>query len=54
MKVWICLNCGCVLDPKNAESENDVATDSRLKDLPINWACPECGGRKEDFELIEK
>lgn len=24
-----------------------------LEDVPPNWACPECGARKEDFELVE-
>jgi phosphatidylethanolamine-binding protein (PEBP) family uncharacterized protein len=25
----------------------------RWDDVPPNWSCPECGARKEDFELIE-
>ncbi|MBP8307219.1 MAG: rubredoxin, partial [Burkholderiaceae bacterium] len=20
---------------------------------PMNWTCPECGARKEDFEMVE-
>jgi rubredoxin len=24
-----------------------------LADVPINWTCPECGARKEDFEMVE-
>ena len=22
-------------------------------DVPMNWTCPECGARKEDFEMVE-
>jgi rubredoxin len=21
--------------------------------VPMNWTCPECGARKEDFEMVE-
>ncbi|HEY8906975.1 MAG TPA: rubredoxin, partial [Rhodoferax sp.] len=20
--------------------------------VPLNWVCPECGARKEDFEMV--
>ena len=26
---------------------------SDYPDVPPNWTCPECGARKEDFEMIE-
>jgi rubredoxin len=26
---------------------------TRWDDIPINWTCPECGARKEDFEMVE-
>jgi rubredoxin len=22
------------------------------EDVPMNWTCPECGARKEDFEMV--
>ncbi|MGI9132467.1 MAG: rubredoxin, partial [Rhodoferax sp.] len=25
----------------------------RWADVPMNWTCPECGARKEDFEMIQ-
>ena len=25
----------------------------RWADVPMNWTCPECGARKEDFEMVE-
>ncbi|RYF36603.1 MAG: rubredoxin, partial [Comamonadaceae bacterium] len=21
--------------------------------VPMNWTCPECGARKEDFEMVQ-
>jgi rubredoxin len=30
-----------------------IAPGTRWEDVPPNWTCPECGARKEDFELIE-
>jgi rubredoxin len=24
----------------------------RWADVPMNWTCPECGARKEDFEMV--
>jgi len=26
---------------------------SRWEEVPIAWCCPECGARKEDFEMVE-
>ena len=26
---------------------------TRWEDVPMNWTCPECGARKEDFEMVE-
>ena len=46
-KTWMCLICGWVYD------EAAGAAGTRWADVPINWTCPECGARKEDFELVE-
>ena len=34
-------------------SEEGIAAGTRWEDVPPNWTCPECGARKEDFEMIE-
>ena len=26
---------------------------SRWQDIPAGWCCPECGARKEDFEMVQ-
>ena len=30
-----------------------IAAGTRWEDVPMNWTCPECGARKEDFEMVE-
>ena len=29
-----------------------IAPGTKWEDVPINWTCPECGARKEDFEMV--
>ncbi|MEK9816165.1 MAG: rubredoxin, partial [Limnobacter sp.] len=26
---------------------------TKWEDVPPNWVCPECGARKEDFEMTQ-
>ena len=33
--------------------EEGISAGTRWEDVPVNWVCPECGARKEDFELVE-
>ena len=30
----------------------DNAPGTPWADVPMNWTCPECGARKEDFEMV--
>jgi len=30
-----------------------VPAGTTWEDVPMNWVCPECGSRKEDFEMVE-
>lgn len=53
MKTWMCLICGWVYDEEAGLPEEGIAPGTRWEDVPPNWVCPECGARKEDFELIE-
>jgi rubredoxin len=52
-KTWMCLICGWVYDEEQGAPEDGLAPGTRWADVPINWTCPECGARKEDFELTE-
>jgi rubredoxin len=52
-KTWMCLICGFIYDEAAGLPEEGIAPGTRWDDVPINWTCPECGARKEDFEMVE-
>jgi rubredoxin len=53
MNTWICLICGWVYDEAKGLPEEGIAPGTRWDDVPPNWVCPECGARKEDFEMTQ-
>jgi rubredoxin len=53
MKTHICLICGWIYDEAQGVPEEGIAPGTRWEDVPVNWGCPECGARKEDFEMVE-
>ncbi len=53
MRTWMCLICGWVYDEEAGLPDEGIAPGTRWEDVPPNWVCPECGARKEDFELME-
>ena len=52
-KTWMCLICGWIYDEAAGDPEHDIAPGTPWAAVPMNWTCPECGARKEDFEMIE-
>jgi len=50
-KTWMCLICGWIYEEAAGWPEEGIAPGTRWADIPINWTCPECGARKEDFEM---
>jgi len=52
-KTYLCLICGYIYDEEQGAPEEGLAPGTRWEDVPVNWLCPECGARKEEFELIE-
>ena len=53
MKKYMCLICGFIYDEAVGSPEEGIPAGTRWEDVPPNWTCPECGARKEDFEMIE-
>ena len=47
------MTCGFVYDEAEGLPEEGIAPGTRWENLPPNWTCPECGARKEDFEMFE-
>ena len=52
-RTWMCLICGFVYDEAAGLPEEGLPAGTRWEDVPINWTCPECGARKEDFEMVQ-
>lgn len=52
-KTWMCLICGWIYDEAVGVPEDGIAAGTAWTDVPMNWTCPECGARKEDFEMVE-
>ena len=51
-KTWMCLICGWIYDEALGVPEDGIAPGTPWSEVPINWTCPECGARKEDFEMV--
>jgi rubredoxin len=52
-KTWMCLICGFIYDEEAGLAEEGIPPGTLWENVPVNWVCPECGARKEDFEMIE-
>ncbi len=52
-RTWMCLICGWIYDEAAGDPEHGIAPGTRWADVPMNWTCPECGARKEDFEMVQ-
>ncbi|MEQ1879673.1 MAG: rubredoxin [Burkholderiales bacterium] len=51
-QTYMCLICGFIYDEAAGLPEEGITAGTPWKDVPVNWVCPECGARKEDFELV--
>ncbi len=51
-QTWMCLICGWIYDEAAGDPEHGIAPGTAWADVPMNWTCPECGARKEDFEMV--
>jgi rubredoxin len=52
-KTWMCLVCGFIYDEEQGLPDDGLAPGTRWEDVPLGWACPDCGARKDDFEMVE-
>ncbi len=50
-RTWMCLICGWVYDEAAGAPDDNIAPGTKWADVPTNWTCPDCGARKEDFEM---
>jgi rubredoxin len=52
-KTYMCVICGFMYDEEKGLPEEGIAPGTSWEDVPLNWACPDCGATKSDFEMIE-
>ncbi|WP_374240330.1 rubredoxin [Zoogloea sp.] len=48
----MCQICGFIYREEDGLPKEGIAPGTRWEDIPANWACPDCGARKEDFKMI--
>ena len=53
MDKYVCNVCGYVYDPEVGDPDNGIAPGTPFDQLPDSWVCPECGARKDDFEMVQ-
>jgi rubredoxin len=53
MKAWQCVVCGFIYNEMAGLPEEGIQPGTEWKDIPEDWACPDCGVAKADFEMIE-
>ncbi len=51
-KTWMCLICGYIYNEESGSPDEGLPPGMRWEDIPPNWTCPECGARKDVFEMI--
>jgi rubredoxin len=52
MKRYMCVICGFIYDEEKGLPEEGIEPMTKWDDIPQDWVCPECGAKKEDFEMI--
>ncbi len=53
MKKYMCVICGYIYDEEQGWPEDGIEAGTRWADVPLNWSCPDCGARKDEFEMVE-
>lgn len=53
MKKYVCCLCGFIYDESLGMPADGIAPGTAWEDVPINWSCPDCGARKDDFDMVE-
>ena len=53
MKRYMCVICGFIYDESKGMPSEGFPPGTKWEDIPLNWACPECGASKDDFEMVE-
>lgn len=49
-KRYRCTVCDHIYDPAQGDSLSGIPAGTPFEELPEDWACPDCGAGKADFE----
>jgi rubredoxin len=52
-RVWECVVCGFTYKEADGLPDEGIAPGTSWDDIPDDWACPDCGVAKEDFEMVQ-
>jgi rubredoxin len=52
-KTLVCATCGFVYEEAEGLPSEGIAPGTRWADIPDDWACPDCGMSKSQFEMEE-
>jgi rubredoxin len=53
MKTWKCIVCGFEYSEAQGLPEEGIPAGTKWENIPEDWACPDCGVGKSDFEMEE-
>ena len=53
VKRWECQMCGFIFDEARGRPEEGIPPGTRWRDVPEDWACPDCGTPKSSFRMEE-
>ena len=51
-KKYLCVVCNHIYDEAQGDPDTGIKPGTRWADVPSDWACPDCGATKSDFEEI--
>ena len=52
MNKYVCTVCGYIYNPEIGDLDSGIEPGTEFEDIPNDWECPDCGVKKEDFEII--
>ena len=52
MQKYRCLSCDYIYDPEIGDPDNGVEPGTAFENVPEDWACPQCGAGKDEFEAL--
>jgi len=52
MQKYECTVCGYIYDPEKGDPTQNIEPGTAFDNLPDDWACPDCGVGKDQFQPV--